>query len=185
MRSFIVIATCVALAGCEATLKKVNEDLRAVNQSLQSSNQGFSVGRGLSYDQNNSANIVFPEVKDEKTMIAFRDAWPTVKEVISIHRCVNNIDGMLAINKYAIPGKNLADWPYTQYPMFRSPSMQYHDRSRCLAVRGIYDIQLKALNAMALKAAFYSETSGEVANGTYLLMRDSSTGKWRVAGIGA
>lgn len=181
------IALVIALTGCQKSLEQLNRDLKAANDSMRQQNELSRANKpGVMAQMPSSASgtedqaatqLIVPN--DPKMREAMEAALPTIKRVLSIHQCVNHPDGMLQLNKWAVPGVNLSGGVRWQYPNGRT---EYHDRSKCMSVRSIDNWAMPALNALQFRAVYFADDSGETSNYRYF-MKKGEDGSWRVQRI--
>jgi hypothetical protein len=163
-----VLALCLSLSGC---IQQLNRDLAAVNASMASNKPGTMASGGNT--STTQIQLVVPN--DDKAKAAVDAALPTIKKVLAIHQCVKTLDGMLALNQFALPGVNLAAGYLGSYPL---GYMQYHDKNKCMSIRTIDRFIMPAFNTLTFRTVFFAEDSGEMISLQYEMRKSSDNAQW-------
>jgi hypothetical protein len=124
-------------------------------------------------DAEHKTQLVIPA--DRRTREAMEAALPTVKQVVSIHRCVREFGGMVQLNFLTVPGANMKSSYFPDHEYF----MNYHDRSKCVSAKAIDNWAMPALNALKFRVVYFADDSGETVNFTYLMMKVDD-GSWKL-----
>lgn len=86
------------------------------------------------------------------------EAEPALKEFIERLSCMVDSTGASAMNTYAAPGSNIANYLIAARPMSRT---HYHAKSACLTVTRVQGWVAPAKNALRFEVVFTAEDSGE------------------------
>lgn len=117
---------------------------------------------------------------DKAVETAMNEALPTIKKILSIHKCLTNNEGLRQMNFYAVPGADMTKyqnvWDSTHtfgLPIYK---MEYHNKNKCLSVQVLDKWTKPALNALTFRAIYFADDSGETSSFKYTLkkMDDSS-----------
>lgn len=115
-------------------------------------------------------------VPNEKVRALVKEAAPTIAAFIEQLSCLSEVRGASAMNAYAGPGIDLG----SRYIMLRPMrSAQYHDKSSCMTVTRVHGWTAPANNALRFEVVYTAADSGEVAKGSYEMMRQPD-GAWLV-----
>lgn len=125
--------------------------------------------------------IIVPADKD--VAAAINEAMPTIKKVLPIHACLIDSEGLRKMNFYAVPGVDMAAGHVNAYnPLVGLPIgfTQYHDKNKCLAIQMLDHWSKPALNALAFRAVYFADDSGETVSFLYLFKKVDD-GSWKIA----
>jgi hypothetical protein len=160
-----VLPVALALGGCA--------DL---NKSLTEANNSLITGRTIASAPASTTETRIEVPNDPKVSQAFDAALPTIQAVVGIQKCIKQADGMLLLNKYAVPGVAMVRSWWTQ-PI---TVMTYHNKNNCVSVRAIDMVSMPALNALTIRVVYYAEDSGETVN-YKMLFKKMDNDKWLLA----
>jgi hypothetical protein len=173
----ISLIAILALTGCAQELQKLNDDLKALNQSLAGNQVASSpaLAQRVESSQGTATQLIVPN--DKSAADALDAALPTVKKVIGIHQCIKSWEGSRLLNFHAVPGQ---DFKYSDFPIAQ---MQYHDKNKCVGVRAIDQVTLLARNTLRARVVYFAEDSGEAAN-FWMTFKKVEDGTWKLDRIG-
>lgn len=171
------LVAILALTGCAQELQKLNDDLKALNQSLAGNQVASSpaLAQRVESSQGTTTQLIVPN--DKSAADALDAALPTVKKVIGIHQCIKNWEGLRLLNFHAVPGKENSLVRYmNDYP---NAKMQYHDKNKCVGVRAIDQVTLLARNTLRTRVVYFAEDSGEAVN-FWMTFKKVDDGSWKL-----
>lgn len=178
------LTAILALTGCAQELQKLNDDLKALNQSLAGGQMAGSpaLAQRVESSQGTATQLIVPN--DKSAADALDAALPTVKKVIGIHQCIKDEASTRLLNFHAVPGKEnqLFSKIFLAGPVYPIGRMQYHDKNKCVGVRTIDQVALLARNTLRLRVVYFAEDSGEATN-YLMLFKKVDDGTWKLDGI--
>ncbi len=175
------VALVIAIAGCTpAEMDKFNRDMAAINaknngQAGASAKPATLAVMPEATKQEQTQLIIPP---DTRTRAAMEEALPNVKKILAIHQCVKEDDGLLRLNIWAAPGRDMR--ATHSYPL---SNVWYHDKNKCLNIRTIDNWSMPALNGLVFRAVYFADDSGETVSVNYEL-RKMDDGAWRLWWMG-
>lgn len=103
-------------------------------------------------------------------------AAPLIRTLVATGACATNGAAWNALNRQRLEPKTYyGNWAEANVtPMF---AMRYHDKRRCLDVARLGDWSKPARNALAFRARYVSEASGEAGTLLFVMQKDAD-GTW-------
>lgn len=179
----IILSLTLGLSGCAEDMRKMSAALEEFNTGVKSGSAGSgAMAVQSAAGQSKPTQLVPPS--DKKVAAAMNEALPTIKKVLAIHQCVRENQSLRKLNFYAVAGHDLSaigsDYGYAKlYPLGYMP---YHDQNKCVSVQALDNWSMPALNALAFRAVFFAEDSGETQSFMYM-MKKADDGDWRLAAL--
>lgn len=104
------------------------------------------------------------ELSRSKQVEAVRDlaeeAMPAVAAFVERLSCLADQGGTSALNEFAVPGTNLANYYLMLRPMRSAP---YHSKTSCMSVSRVHGWSAPAKNALLFEVIYKADDSGETA----------------------
>lgn len=178
MKKLVACASVsLALAGCQGLndgLTQINSDLTTLNKALAEKNNAYATGGAIlpSVSQRDVIRSqLSTKLMDRDLEAAKNEAAATIEKVMGIASC--NDKPWQYTSQYLHPQS------YTSFNMMEF--MQYHPKNKCLTMVRLDGWKMAARNAIAFRAVFSSDYSGE-SSARPFLMRKTPEGVWLFAG---
>jgi hypothetical protein len=173
MRKLILVVSAVSLIGCTEHLKHINQTLEGVTGVRGGGSAQPPSGPRLPHPTPAQIEALQNQltVKNADGLVssARQEAWPTIQRVIGFVACYPGYDGERYLGQYRAPN-NGSIWGVMA-------SLHYHPKSQCLTVVRLDNWSMPARNALAFRAVYISEASGEGRDRTYELVKQPD-GAW-------
>lgn len=185
-KAFICLLVAASVSGCANELQQVNQSLMAVNQALATPAQSRTsqyAPAGARLPAMTAAQLQTLQAHklsantDAALTAARHEAWPVIEKVIGVVSCYPEWNPSRYIGQYLAPGMNSME---VAAPMH---TMNYHPKTQCVSVARMDNWSMPARNAIAFRAVYLSDSSGESKSFNYELVKQPD-GAWLYRRVG-